>query len=724
MRLARRFAGFVLVNVVLGLLLPACVSPEAAAELTPTLSVKSVGGSRIAFQNGIPVPTFSYQPRRRLELSSRWRIQTTPMDHDLSLAVRSQSLARILAEAAGREKPAFDDTRWPTVEVPGSYDPPPAVSGNGAWYRKDFDVPAEWQNQTVTLKFGAANYVADVWLNGHYLGYHEGGSTPFAFDATDAIVPGDINIIAVRIDNPPWGTRQDIVPWGLTDWWNYSGLTQPVWMEATPAVYAVRADVVPHLDSADIAVTLHQRGGEAAPVQVGLDILPAAVDPGNLTNPDPLSLVPPSAVPIASQRVDAGQLGRDGTSQVHARFSLTNADLWSPQSPALYVLEVQVFWQERRVDQLDETFGLRRITVDAKSPRLLLNGNPVQYAGVALHDERVYPASNGEPRGGPVVTPDDILILLDKANATNVQLIRADHHPANPLLLMLADRLGYAIWEEIPLYHYTPATFAIAMDRGIPQQMLSEMDLRDMNHPSVLFHGLANESTGGSEREQALAPLHNLDRSIDGTRLTGQAAYGNQPDDRTSRPLDVAAYTTYFGVFYGADAASGTVHALQVAHASFPKKPIIILEFGRWSDNVAEQEVQRRILADTYQAVAPYLDDLPNGFVGATVWWTLDDYWTQRPGLKVEHFGLYAPNGDLRAAGRQAAELFSGGAGQGANHKIVSTATGQPQQAANQGLRFLGYLAYALTMALTILTIILLSLLLLRRRPRRQPSVS
>src|SRR5207253_1059429 len=93
---------------------------------------------------------------------------------------------------------------------------------------------------------------------------------------------------------------------------------------------------------------------------------------------------------------------------------------------------------------------------------------------------------------------------------------------------------------EIPLYHYTPATFGIAMDRGIPQQMLSEMDLRDMNHPSVLFHGLANESTGGTEREQALASLYNLDRAIDGTRLTGQAAYGNQPDDQTSRPLDVA----------------------------------------------------------------------------------------------------------------------------------------------------------------------------------------
>jgi beta-glucuronidase len=718
LRRARRFAGLVLANVVLGLLLSACASPEAASELAPTLSVKSIGGNRIAFQNGIPVPTFSYQPRRRLDLGGLWRLQTTAMNHDLSLAVRSQSLKAIVADAAGRESIAFDDTRWSTVEVPGSFDPPPASSADGAWYRKDFDVPADWQNQTVTLKFGAANYIADVWLNGHWLGYHEGGSTPFAFDATGALVPNDVNTIAVRVDNPPWGTRQDIVPWGLTDWWNYGGLTQPVWMEATAPVYAARADVVPHLDSVDIAVTLHQRGGDATPVAVGLDILPATVDLTNLTNPDPTSLIPDGAVPIASQRIDAGQLAHDGTSQVHASFSLSNAALWSPQSPALYVLQVQVFWQERRSDQLYETFGLRHIAVDARSPRLLLNGNPVAFAGVALHDERVYPAANGQPRGGPVVTPDDIMILLDKANAINAQLIRADHHPANPLLLMLADRLGYAIWEEIPLYHYTPATFTIAMDRGIPQQMLSEMDLRDMNHPSVLFHGLANESTGGIEREQALATLHNLDRALDGTRLTGQAAYGSQPDDRTSAPLDVSGLTTYYGVFYGPDAGPGTSRALQIAHATFPRKPIMILEYGRWSDTLADQEEQRRILADTYQAAAADLGTNPSGFVGAAVWWTLDDYWTQRPGVKIEHFGLFAPNGDPRPAGVQAAELFAGGAGQGAKQKIVSSATGQARNAA-PALRFLGYFAYALTVALAIPAAILLLLLLARPRPRR-----
>lgn len=718
MRLARRFAGYVLATIVLALLLPACASPAAAAELAPTLTFKTIAGSRIAFQNGIPVPTFSYQPRRRLDLSGRWRVQVLPLDDDLSLTARNRALKQIVADAQGRAYPSYDDTAWSTVDVPGSYDPPPSTAaGDGAWYRKQFDIPADWQNQTITLKFGAANYIADVWLNGEYMGYHEGGSTPFAFDVTDAIIPGDVNVIAIRVDNPRWGTRQDIVPWGLTDWWNYGGLTQPVWLEATSSIYAARADVVPHLDGADIAVTLHQRAGETAPVQVGVDILPATVDPTNLTDPDPRSLIPAGAVPIASQRIDAGNLAPNGTSRVQTSFSLANADLWSPQSPALYVLEVQVFWQDRPVDQLFETFGLRKIAVDAKTPRILLNGDPVAYAGVALHDERVYPGVNGQPRGGPIVTADDIAILLEKANTTNIQLIRADHHPANPLLLMLTDRLGYAIWEEIPLYHYTPETFGIAMDRGIPQQMLAEMDLRDMNHPSVLFHGLANESTGGVEREQALATLHDIDRSVDGTRLTGQASYGNQPDDTTSRALDVNGFTMYYGVFYEPDATPGTAHALEVAHKTFPRKPVFILEYGRWADTVGQQAEQRRILVDTYAAAAPQLDTSPSGYVAATVWWTLDDYWTQRPGVKIEHFGLFTPNGDPRPAGIAAADLFSGGAGQGARQKIVSNAVGEPLQPAVQGLRFLGYLAYALVVSLAIPAIILL--LLLIRPPRR-----
>ena len=128
------------------------------------------------------------------------------------------------------------------------------------------------------------------------------------------------------------------------------------------------------------------------------------------------------------------------------------------------------------------------------------------------------------------------LAELDDARAIGADLIRTAHLPADPTLLMLADRLGFAVWEEIPLYHATPLVFERTMARGIPQQMLREMALRDMNRPSVLFHGFANESTGTDERTDALAELHEVDRAIDGTRLTGQAAYGWQPEDPTPRP--------------------------------------------------------------------------------------------------------------------------------------------------------------------------------------------
>src|SRR5690606_29992322 len=183
-----------------------------------------------------------------------------------------------------------------------------------------------------------------------------------------------------------------------------------------------------------------------------------------------------------------------------------DASTWSPTSPALYVLRVTASVDERPVDVLHEQFGLRVVAVSPDRPVVLLNGRPVALPGVALHDQYLY-LEEGRVRGR-IPSAADIRSQLDHAATVGARLIRTGHSPANPGLLRLADRLGFAIWEEIPLYHYTPATFSIALGRGIPQQMLREMALRDMNRPSVLFHGLANESTGERERRDALAELH------------------------------------------------------------------------------------------------------------------------------------------------------------------------------------------------------------------------
>ncbi|HET8587736.1 MAG TPA: glycoside hydrolase family 2 TIM barrel-domain containing protein [Candidatus Limnocylindria bacterium] len=757
--MGHRLASVLVVVVVVGSLV-GCAPTVRLGSLAPTLQLRDVEGGSVAMQNGIPVPTFEYQARPRIELGGDWRVEREQFDADLSLTDRHDSLPRIVEQARGRERPGFNDAGWQTLPVPGALNPPPDARQVGAWYRRGFAVPASWQGRAVALKFAAVNYVADVWLNGVYLGYHEGGYTPFAFNASDALLPGAPNLLAVRVDNPPWGTRNDIVPWGLADWWNYGGITQPVWLEATPPVHAVRADVVPHLDGADVSVVVRNAAddalrtvlpGEAASAppfapsvppsaspssqprvvpartRVRLEVLPARVTPQNAGNPDVRSLLPTAdgggPQPLAVAELDAGVIEGQSLKLAEASFRFGGADAWSPARPALYVLHVQVS-TAGQTDDLWTSFGLRRIQVDPDAPRLLLNGEPMMFHGVGLHDEILTPgATEADATGHRIHSAGQLQGQLDHARDSGADLIRAGHTPASPLLLMLADRLGFAIWEEIPLYHFTPLTFGATMQRGIPQQMLREMALRDMNHPSVLFHGLANESTGEGERSDALERLRDIDRQIDGTRLTGQAAYGSQPADATQAPLDVAGFTFYYGVFYGESAAIDTEEALRTAHATNPLKPILALEFGRWADDPNGPALQRRILTETYPVFARHADTREGGFVGLATWWSLEDFLTMRPGIGIEHFGLYAPDGTARPAQAAAASAFGARSGEGAALGIESTVrSARVDVATADDWRLAFGIGYALLVAFAMLAAVLLILLLSGGRatsPRR-----
>lgn len=721
-------------------------------------------GAEVAIQNGIPVPTFDRQLRRQIELAGPWRVQRTDVSTELSLTAREASLEEIVAEAAGREQPVFDDSAWGELDVPGSLNMPPDGDEIDGWYRRDFFVPDGWEGLGAILKFASVNYVADVWVNGQHLGYHEGGYTPFAFDVTGVLLPGQRNQISVRVDNPQWGSRNDIVPWGLADWWNYGGITGPVWIEATPAVHIVRADVVPHLDGADVSVVLHRTPGasdplellsptpsppesptpegtegtedpteeptqtptaepEAAEPALLVEILPAVVDPESLLTPAAAALVPDDAIPLAVDRLPLPELEEGQVATVDTGFLLGGADHWSPARPALYVLRVTVDHERGAGDQLWTSFGLRHVAVTAETGALRLNGQPTMLTGVGLQDERIEPTDAGERSPAHRIhDPADLLYQLDHARRVNADLIRAGHTPANPLLLMLADRLGFAVWEEIPLYHYTPLTYGIAMERGIPQQMLREMALRDMNRPSVLFHGLSNESTGTDERQVALSALHDVDRQIDGTRLTGQAAYASTPDDPTHAPLDVVGFTFYYGVFYGAGPEAGTERAISVASETHPGKPILALEFGRWADDAEGEARQLSIFEETYP-VFERNSAARGGRVGATVWWTLEDFTTMVPSIVVEHFGLFEPSGEARPAALAAQRDFSAAAGGGDVQQIESNLRRAEvvRDLSGPDLRLVGYLSYGLGVSGVLLGAALI--VMLRRGGRAAPAI-
>src|SRR5688500_8842802 len=625
-----------LASGLLAVVLNGCLPAGTAGTLPPTLAMVDVAGLEVAMQNGIPVPTFDWQPRPRIDLDGAWRVQRADLDPELTMTSRDASLPAIEDEAGERHLPGFDDAGGESIAVPGTVNPPPDGDEGGAWYRRSIEVPREWVGRSVTIRFGSANYVADVWLNGTWIGYHEGGATPFAIQAGESLLPGAENVLAVRVHTIPRGTRHDVVPWGATDWWNYGGLTGSVWLEAAPAIHVARADVVPHLGAVEVEVLISQAaelGGLAPPDTDGHVGIPAgqpatlratihaaSVNPDNLLDPDPRGLVTDIADPLLVVEEEITLPGAGLVSGVRLALQFGDADTWSPAVPALYVLRVQLLRAEpspdpregRLRDELWTTFGIRHIAVDPAGPSILLNGERSFFQGVGLHAETLTFDADANLTGGtPAQRPEDVLRDLRDAAAVGADLVRTGHQPADPLLVMLADRLGFAVWEEIPLYHTTPLVFERSMGRGIPQQMLREMALRDMNRPSVLFHGFANESTGDDERTDALAELHDIDRAIDGTRLTGQAAYGWRPDDPTHAPLDVAGFTFYHGVFYGDDPALDTRRALMQAHDAYPDKPIMVLEFGRWADLPADEERQRTIFDETYTAIERLRGDEP-----------------------------------------------------------------------------------------------------------------
>src|SRR3989454_4335936 len=703
----------------LPLALAACslVPSGAHADLAPTLTFQDEPGGPVAFQSGQPVPTFDRQPRLRQELGGVWRFQPQGLDTNLSLTNRSSAQKALTAELSDRAGVLYDTSGWQAIQVPGSFNPPPDRNTTGGFYRTDFLVPEEWGNTNSLLKFGAVRYIADVWLNGHYIGYHEGGDTPFALDATGALVPGAYNNLVVRVDNPLWGTRDDIVPWGLADWWNYGGIVGDVWLEALPAFSVVRADVTPHLDGADVSIVVQHRGDGNLDGAVDVRLWPAQVNAGNALNPGAQGLIPSDAVALLDHRIDLGTVKGESVFRVAAPFAIRSADLWSPSLPALYVLQVTMLANDKPVDDLYTTFGLRQVRVDSTAPRILLNGVPIVFNGVAMHEENQLPVTQGHPAGGPLTSAAAIESLLQRAVKVHADLIRVDHHPPNQMLPVLADRLGIALWEEIPLYHFTPQTFSIAMDRGIPQQMLAEMDLRDFNRPSVLFHGFANESTGSFERASALNTLHSLDRKIDGTRLTGQAAYGTEPTDQTSANLDVAGFTIYYGVLYGGGAFRVNPRKTLIdAHKTYPRKPIMVLEDGHWADNPADENQQLRVFNTYYAQLAPVFDTEQQGFIGAAVWWTLDDYWTQRPGITVETFGLYTPGGYLRKAGVVAGRNWARTAPSAPPGGIRSTGVAVAFEPSERHARLVPYLAYGFVLPAAFLVALIIVLSRVRRR--------
>lgn len=399
--------------------------------------------------------------------------------------------------------PDVDSTDWDDIPVPAhlqlhGYDRPQYANVQYPWdgveqvepgqvptrfnpvasYVKTFtlDRPLEAGEELSVCFHGVESAVA-LWLNGRYVGYATDSFTPSEFDLTDALVDGE-NTLAAQVfkwSSGSWLEDQDF--------FRFSGIFRDVTLYRRPSVHVedlrVTADLDPESGAAEIRLVVALRGEGS--VRARLDGV------GELTD-----------------------LGGGGFG-----IRLDDPRLWSPESPALYDLEIEVRdTAGALVEVIPQTVGVRRFGIE--DGVLRLNGRRVVFFGVNRHEFGL---------NGRVMTREEIAADLRALKAIGVNAVRTSHYPNSSAFYDLADRYGLLVIDEMNLETHglwdriralgAPDSDAVPGDR--PEWMpalrdrAASMFERDKNHPSVVIWSLGNESYGGTN----LRDLADWFRSVD-----------------------------------------------------------------------------------------------------------------------------------------------------------------------------------------------------------------
>ena len=404
------------------------------------------------------------------------------------------------------------------------------------WYARRFDAPRQ-DGRRLFLHFGAVSYRCRVYLNGEEIGSHEGGFTPFQIEVTGRLKPAD-NFLAVEVNN----TRTpDAIPAMAFDWWNYGGITRDVSLvsvlEAFVEDYFIRLDK----DSADRISADVRLSGAPAGTSVLVEIPELKV----------------------RETASADERGAAALS-----FRVKNLKRWSPEDPKLYRVIVSA-----GRDRVEEMIGFRNVRVEGED--IYLNGAPVFLKSVSFHEEI-------PQRMGRAFSESDAVMLLSEARALGCNMIRLAHYPQNEYIVRLAEKMGFMLWEEIPVWQ--GIDFANDATRQKAGRMIREMVGRDRNRCALTFWGVANETQPSEPRNEFLRYLISCCRELDDTRLI-VAAFDLVRFDRDRqlfvmddpfiKALDVVAVNKYMGWYHPWPVTPDRA-VWDVARG----KPLIISEFG------------------------------------------------------------------------------------------------------------------------------------------------
>jgi beta-mannosidase len=382
------------------------------------------------------------------------------------------------------------DARWQDIRVPGNwYLEGFDVSGVN-WYRRELDAPPLTAGTLTLLRFEGVDYFADVWLNGVYLGSHEGYFEPFAFDVSTVLRPGRRNELVVRVDSPiehpsQWSLRKRLIkgifshhdtrPGGAWSTRGQERNTGGIWSDVTLQVGAGVA-----LDEPRVRARIASAGRlTEATVQIG-----TWAGPGGLVGPVDAEIdFTPYNFSAESFSVRRSLQVGPGREEQTLTVPLRGARLWWPAdlgAPDLYRVRVTLRRGARLLAQREIVTGLREIFHDAQAQTWHVNGQRLFLRGTN------YIATQWLSEMGEREYRRDVALMRQ----AHINAVRVHAHVADRRFYRAADEAGLLVWQDFPLqWGYIDS---VEFGDEAQRQALAMVRVLD-KHPSIFAWSLHNE---------------------------------------------------------------------------------------------------------------------------------------------------------------------------------------------------------------------------------------
>ncbi len=509
----------------------------------------------------------------------------------------------------------------PTMRVPGDWNSQIEslkwYEGT-IWYHRPLPDLSELDGERFFLRFGAANYMAVVWVNGTEVVRHVGGFTPFEAEITDLLKPSN-NFVVVKVNDQ---RLRDGVPTTNTDWWNYGGITRDVLLVSTGSTFI--RDYFCQLDATGDNICGHVTV-DGATDQVELKIPKLGIS---------------ESIPLSSGT---------GTFSIPA-----NPQRWSPEDPVLY--EVTMTTDS---DQVSDNVGFR--TIKTEGENILLNGESIFLKGISTHEEAFAEQIDAARRAH---SEADARQIFSEIKALGCNFARLAHYTHNDHMTRIADEVGILLWCEVPVYW--GINWESTEVLGNAKNQLTEMIERDRNRCSIILWSVANETPTSKARTAFLAELVRTAKDLDPIRLTTAALFMHPQkvtengevvrtytlDDPLAEYLDVMGCNQYLGWYY--------TKLEDIAGSKWfsdMNKPLIMSEFGAGAPVNRRGAPDERWTEDYQQSV--YQEQLAMmseiSFLRGLSPWILKDFRTpKRPLVGIQDYynrkGLLSDRGEKKLA--------------------------------------------------------------------------